>query len=170
MTTRHWLRQLRHLFHPPLRVRHAFPHRALKAIAQAVKAAEAQHGGEIRVAIEGALDWPELQRRLTPRQRAVELFSQLRVWDTENNDGVLLYLLLADRAVEIVADRGIARKVGPEQWQAICAHMQPLLRQGRFEDAVMQGVREISALLAQHAGPPDPSRNDLPDWPVVVRR
>lgn len=163
--SRHW----RHLTHLPGRVHRAFPQQAMEAIAQAIHAAEQRHGGEIRVALEGALDWPELRRGLSARDRAIDLFSSLRVWDTEANDGVLLYLLLADHAVEIVADRGIARQVPQSAWDAICARMRAPLRAGDYLPAVLQGVQDISALLAEHAGSPD-GHNELSDWPVVIRR
>ncbi|MGC9162866.1 MAG: TPM domain-containing protein [Thiomonas sp.] len=165
-------RLIRHLNFMPWQLRRAFPRRTQRAIAEAVAHAERQHGGEIRFVVEGALSIAELWRDVSPRQRAIEVFSQLRVWDTEHNDGVLIYLLLADRAVEIVADRGIARRVEQAAWERVCRGMEALLRQGRFQDAALQGIADVSALLAQHT-PPRPEadkRNELPDWPVVLRR
>ena len=161
----------RHAFFPAARVHVLFPRRALQAITQAVHDAERLHRGEIRVAIEGMLDWPELLRGVTPRQRAVELFSLLRVWDTEHNDGVLIYLLLAEHAVEIVCDRGLTSKVAPAQWQSICQDMEEQLSAGRHLEAVLRGIAGLATLLAEHA----PSsgggkRNELPDSPVVVKR
>ncbi len=168
MKTMQWLR---HAFYPTVRVHRAFPRSAMKTIAQAIHAAESRHDGEIRVALEGALDWPELWHGITPRARAIELFAHLHVWDTAENNGVLIYLLLAERAVEIVADRGIASRVEPVQWQALCRSMEHGLRQGRHLDAVLAGVAGVSALLAEHgASPPTRRRNELGDWPVVVKR
>jgi uncharacterized membrane protein len=164
-------RLIRHLLYAPWRVRRAFPQATLHRIAQAIRTAERQHGGEIRFVVEGALDLPELWRGCSARERAIELFSLLRVWDTEHNDGVLIYLLLAERAVEIVADRGIARRAPPDAWERVCRGMQTLLRQGRYADAALHGVAQVSAILAQHAPFAEPGkRNELPDWPVVLRR
>jgi len=164
-------RLLRHALHPALRVHLLFPRQAMQAIADAIHVAESHHGGEIRVALEGALDWPELRRGVTPRQQAVTLFSELRVWDTEHNDGVLIYLLLAEHAVEIVADRGIASRVPAEQWQAVCHTMENRLRDSRYLDAVLSGVEGLSRLLAEYASTMDPNkRNELNNWPVVVKR
>lgn len=163
-------RLLRHLTYAPWRVRAAFPTATLHAVAAAIRAAEQRHGGEIRFAVEGALDLPELWRDLSPRERAIEVFSQLRVWDTENNDGVLIYLLLADRDVEIVADRGIHRRAGPGAWEPVCRGMEALLREHRFGEAALHGVAGVSELLARHAPPRPPGgRNELPDWPVLLR-
>ncbi|OYV36316.1 MAG: hypothetical protein B7Z83_06225 [Thiomonas sp. 20-64-5] len=161
---------IRHLGFAPWRVRRAFPHATLHAIAQAIHAAEQQHGGEIRFAVEGALDLPELWRGVSARERAIEVFSHLRVWDTEHNDGVLIYLLLAERDVEIVADRGIHQQVDAAAWEQVCRSMEALLRQERFEAAALQGIAGVSALLARHApSPAAQKRNELPDWPVVLR-
>ena len=110
----------------------------------------------------------ELLRGIRSRERAVECFGRLRVWDTEHNSGVLIYLLLADRRVEIVADRGIHGKVGTAAWEAICGEMQQEFARGQFERGVVLGVRAISDLLAAHFPPSDDSRNELPDKPVVL--
>lgn len=163
-------RLLRHLSFAPWRVRRAFPHATLEAIATAIHAAEQLHGGEIRFAVEGAFDLPELWRGLTARERAIEVFSHLRVWDTEHNDGVLIYLLLAERDVEIVADRGIHQQVETGAWEDVCRSMETLLHQGRYEAAALDGVAGVSGLLARHAPlQTGTKRNELPDWPVVLR-
>ncbi len=163
-------RWFRHLFYPTARVHQLFPRTAMQAIAEAVHAAESQHGGEIRVALESALDWPQLWHGVSPRQRAIELFSLLHVWDTEHNDGVLISLLLAEHAVEIVADRGIAALVPAAQWEALCRTMEQRLRQGQHLDAVLAGVAGVSALLKAHAAAiPANKRNELSNWPVVVK-
>jgi uncharacterized membrane protein len=111
---------------------------------------------------------PVVWSRVSPRARAVAVFSQLRVWDTEQNSGVLIYLLLADRDVEIVADRGIHRRVGEATWEAVCKRMEGHFRSGRFEEGVIAGISEVSALLRSHfpAGPGDV--DELPDKPVVL--
>ena len=153
----------------------AFPHGARRAIAQAVRDAEQRHGGQIRVVVEPALDMHHLWRGVSPRQRAVGLFASTRVWDTAHHDGVLVYLLLAERAVEIVADRGLADKVSPAEWQQACDVMRDLLRRRRPMDAVLAGIAGVDALRAAHvpepSGGPAPRRvNELPDWPLILWR
>ena len=131
-------------------VKRYFPRRVLADIERAIGESETAHMGEIRFAVEAALDiWP-LMRGQQARERALEVFSQLRVWDTEHNSGVLIYLLLAERKVEIVADRGIHAKVGDAHWQRICRMMEEEFRQGHFEQGVLAGIGEISALLVRH--------------------
>ena len=160
----------RHLRFAPWQTRRAFPQSTLGAIARAIREAEQSHGSEIRFAVEGALDLPELWRGLGARERAIEVFSHLHVWDTEHNDGVLIYLLLAEHDVEIVADRGLRERVSAAQWEQVCRGMEALLRQGRFEAAALHGVAEVSRLLAPHApARSGEKRNELPDWPVVLR-
>jgi uncharacterized membrane protein len=161
-------RIIRHLLLPPWRVAQVFPSRTLDAIEAAVGEAERQHRGEIRFAVEGALHWPALWHAQSARDRAIEVFSRLRVWDTELNTGVLVYLLLADHAVEIVADRGINAKVDPVQWQSICASMQTAFAEGRFEAGAVQGLRAIADLLRRHFATDAVNPNELPNRPVVL--
>jgi len=118
--------------------------------------------------VETAFDLPELWHDLAPRQRARQLFGLLGVWDTAHNNGVLIYLLLADRDVEIVADRGIDAKVGAAPWENICREMQAAFRSGRFEAGVIDGIQAVSRELAKHFPPQSPQRNELPDQPVVM--
>src|SRR5690242_10996686 len=141
-------RLLRHVVTDHLSVKRTFPRAPLARIEQAIAAGERLHRGQVCVAIEGALPPLRVVRRLRPRERALEVFGLLRVWDTEENAGVLIYLLLADRDVEIVADRGIDHRVPPGAWQAICARMETAFRDGRFVDGVIAGIGEIGALLA----------------------
>ncbi|HZR68420.1 MAG TPA: TPM domain-containing protein [Burkholderiales bacterium] len=159
----------RHFFGSHHTVRAAFPEATLGAIERAIGEGEKRHSGQIEFAIEASLPIPALLRGLTARERALEWFARLRVWDTEHNSGVLVYLLLADRRIEIVADRGIHSKVGTASWEAICGEMQRRFAQGRFEEGVVLGVRAISDLLAAHfprgAGE---QPNELPDRPVVL--
>lgn len=164
----HSQRFLRHVVTDHLSVARAFPRAALDRIEQAIAAGERTHRGQVCFAVEGALPPLRLLRRLTPRERALEVFGLLRVWDTEENAGVLVYLLLADHDVEIVADRGIDRRVPPGAWQAICARMEAVFREGRFVDGVLVGIDEIGALLAQHFPHTGSTRNELPDKPVVL--
>lgn len=154
----------RHLFSSP----RAFPEKAMAAIEQAIANSETTHRGEIRFAAEGALDSPALFGGQSARERAIEVFSQLRVWDTEENNGVLIYLLAADHDIEIVADRGINAKVARDEWERICRGMESMLARGAFEQAILEGIREVSLLLARHYPPRPGGRNELPDKPVAL--
>ncbi len=146
----------------------SFSKDALDRIQAVIAEGELNHAGQVCFAVEAALPLPRLWHRLRPRQRALEVFGLLRVWDTEANDGVLLYVLLADRAVEIVADRGIHARVGDAAWQTICRKIEAAFRNGRFAEGVEQGITEISALLARHSPRTGPGRNEIPDVPVVL--
>jgi uncharacterized membrane protein len=162
-------RLLRHLLTDQWAVRRAFPPAAMRAIEKAIGEEERRHEGELRFAVEASLPVRDLFRGVQSRERAVGWFGRLRVWDTQQNCGVLIYLLLADRRVEIVADRGIHAKVGTAAWEAICGEMQQEFARGQFERGVVIGVRALSDLLAAHypageGGNP----NELPDKPVVV--
>jgi len=161
-------RLFRHLMSPPWRVRHIFPLAALAGIEQAVTQSEARHGGQIRFAVEHALDTASLLRGLTARERALDAFSALKVWDTEHDNGVLIYLLLADRDVEIIADRGIHGRVGAEGWETICREMEGAFRAGNFEQGVLSGVGRVSQLLESHFPERRDGVNELPDRPVVL--
>ncbi|GAB4234377.1 MAG: TPM domain-containing protein [Deltaproteobacteria bacterium] len=163
-----WKRIVRHLMATKRAVNRAFPASTLDAIDRAVKASEAKHRGEIRFAVEGALHVEPLLRGQSARERALEVFSQLRIWDTEANNGVLIYLLLADRDVEIVADRGVHAKVGAQEWERICRKMETAFRRGDFEGGVQDGIREVTQHLARHFPPGGGDRNELPDEPVVM--
>ena len=158
----------RHLVATKWMVSRAFPGDTLAAIDKAIKASEATHGGEIRFAVEGVLHIEPLLRGQTARERAIDVFSQLRIWDTEHNNGVLIYVLLADRDVEIVADRGIDAKVGPREWERICRNIEAAFRKGDFEGGVIVGIREVTRHLAEHFPPVGDDRNELPDKPVVL--
>ena len=158
----------KHLLEHRWRVRRIFPPRVLAAIEQAIKAGEATHSGQVRFVVEGALDGAPLFRDQPARERALDTFSHLRIWDTHHNNGVLIYLLLADRKVEIVADRGIAAKVGAEGWQKICAAMERDFRAGNFEAGVINGIAAVSRELAAHFPKDGRNPNELPDKPVVM--
>jgi uncharacterized membrane protein len=158
----------KHLLANRSRVRRAFPAKALVNIEQAIKAGEATHAGQIRFVVEGALDGAPLLRNQSARARALDVFSHLRIWDTAHNNGVLIYLLLADHDVEIVADRGIDAKVGHAGWEKICADMQRDFKAGNFKDGVIRGIEAVSRQLAAHFPPDAHPRNELPDKPVVI--
>jgi uncharacterized membrane protein len=158
----------RHLLEHRWRLRRLFPPQALARIEQAIKSGEATHSGQVRFVVEGALDGAPLFRNQPARERALDIFSQLRIWDTAHNNGVLIYLLLADRDVEIVADRGIDAKVGPEGWGKICQEMETDFRAGNFERGVIKGVEAVSRELATHFPRSGAGPNELPDAPVVM--
>ena len=140
----------------------------LAAIHVAINASEKRHDGEIRFCVEAGLPWSYLKRDASARERAVMLFSKLRVWDTERNTGVLVYLLVADKTIEIVADRGIARVVPQGTWNAICTRMALALRGGRGVAGVVAAIAEIGGELARHFPRRDDDRNELPDAPLVL--
>jgi hypothetical protein len=161
-------RTFKHLFAPDWLVYRAFPRAALKRIEAAIRQSEAAHRGELRFAVEAGLDLLPLLRGLTPKQRALDVFSRLRVWDTDENSGVLIYVQLVDRDIEIVADRGISAKVGQAQWEAICNRMEEAFRARRFEEGTLEGIREITALLGRHFPPRGVNLNELTDKPTVL--
>jgi uncharacterized membrane protein len=161
-------RLLRHVVTDHVSVRRVFPPAALAQIEQAIAVGEKRHRGQVCFAVEGALPPLRVLRKLTPRERALEVFGLLRVWDTEENAGVLVYLLLADRDVEIVADRGIDRSVDATAWQSICARMETEFREARYADGVVRGIGEVSALLAAHFPRSGAHANELPDKPVIL--
>lgn len=160
-------RLLTHLFLGPTLLRRHFPPTACDRIAAAIRAAEQRHSAQIRFCVEGAFDFTEIVRGYHPRDRAIELFSELRVWDTTHNNGVLLYLLLADRDIEIVADRGLEGVVAPAEWQSVCAAIEEGCRSGAHTDAVIAGIDTMATILARHFPPSTSSTNELPDEPVV---
>ena len=161
-------RIIRHLFMGPWRLKRAFPAPARQRIEAAIARVEATHRGQIRFAVEHALDLPLLLRDMSARERAIEVFSQLRVWDTAENNGVLIYLLLADHDVEILVDRGVSDKIPQNIWDAICHDMETAFRAGQFETGVLQGIERISKLLAEHFPAGEASPNELPDAPVFL--
>jgi hypothetical protein len=156
-----------HLFLGPILLRRYFPPAACARIGAAIAASEDRHSAEIRFCVEGALELHELLRRCHPRDRAVEVFTELRIWDTAQNNGVLIYLLLADRDIEIVADRGLDTLVAPDEWRSVCETIEAGCRTGGHVDAVISGVEQISAKLARHFPPAGAQRNELPNEPVV---
>jgi uncharacterized membrane protein len=161
-------RLLRHLATSARLVSLRFPGSSLAAIEAAIAEGERRHEPEIRFAVEAALHPRAVIRGQTPRERAIDVFGELRVWDTEHNTGVLIYLLLADRDVEIVADRGVAAKVTPEEWEQICHEMEAHLCEHRYEAGALAGIRATSDLLARHFPAHGPGRGEQPDRPVVL--
>lgn len=161
-------RLFRHLFTSSLTVRRAFPETALKAIETRIAEGETTHRAELRVIIEARLPWEMIFGKKPSRERALELFGRYGIWDTEENCGVLLYINLADRQVDIVADRGIAQKVGQPVWQQICHDLTDGFRQGKFHESTLKALSAINRLLAQHFPSFGRRENQLPDHPVIL--
>ena len=162
-------RILRHQWMDTSDTRKAIPPELVERLMQRVAASERRHTGEIRICVEAGLPLSYLWRNATPRERAITLFGKLRVWDTEQNNGVLIYLLLAEHAIEIVADRGLARHVEAGEWKRIVQGMGAAFREKRFEEGLTRALEEVSALLVAHfpASAGDPAGNELPDEPVL---
>ena len=164
-----WLRLLQHRRLDERDARRAIDPEASERIAARVAAAEAHHSGQIRVCVEAGLPLSYIRRHAGARERAVAMFGKLRVWDTEHNNGVLIYLLLAERAIEIVADRGLSARVDAAQWQRITASMAADFAAQRYEQGLNIAIDAVGALLAQHfpLAPGEVRRNELPDAPVL---
>ena len=165
----HWIsRLLKHRLVDEGDARRLLGADALKRVEERVAASEKRHSGEIRVVVEAGLPFSYLRRDATPRDRAVKLFGKLGVWDTERNNGVLIYLLLAEHAIEIVADRGLNRVVAPAEWAEIAASMQSAFQAGDFEAGLLRAVDAVDALLVRHfaARPGEVDVNELPDAPL----
>ena len=158
----------RHLAMTHWQVTRAFPRRTLHAIEHAILASEAAHAGEIRFAVEGALEGTPLFKGQSARARAIEVFSELHLWDTAHNNGVLVYLLLADRAVEIVADRGIESKMDSREWETICRAMETAFKRADYEAGVVSGIQAVTRHLVEHFPASAAGQNELPDKPVVL--
>jgi uncharacterized membrane protein len=158
----------RHVVMSPRRARAAFAPHVREAIARAIAEGERGHRGEIRFAVEAELGTLALLRGQSPRARAIEVFRRLGIDRTAEATGVLIYVLLADRCVEIVADRGVAATVEPAQWEAVCQAMQRAFGEGRFEAGAVDGVRSVSELLARHFPAQGGNDNELPDKPVML--
>jgi len=145
-----------------------FPTRTMRVIESAIHECEATHAGEIRFVVEHGLHVYALLRRQSARDRALEVFSHMRMWDTQHNNGVLIYLLLADHDVEIVADRGVHARVGGEGWEKICREMEASFREGKFEQGVLHGIRNVGNHLVKHYPASGRAKNEIDDSPVVL--
>ena len=165
-----WLRLLKHRCWDETDARRALPPAALERIRARVAASERRHSGEIRVVVEAGLPLSYLWRGLQARDRAVTLFGKLRVWDTAHNNGVLIYLLLAERAIEVVADRGLSAQVGPAQWHSLVHGMRAAFRAGQYEAGLLAAVTEVDRLLATHfaLAQAQANPNELPDRPLLL--
>jgi len=162
-------RLLRHRWWDERDTARALDAAALARIEARVAASERCHSGEIRVCVEAGLPLSYLWRDAGARERAVTMFGKLRVWDTERNNGVLIYLLLAEHRIEIVADRGLNRHVDAAHWSGIMAGMRDAFRTGRFEEGLSRAIDAVDALLVLHFAltPNEPNPNELTDRPDV---
>lgn len=160
------LRMLKHLFMPGLVTRRRFPEAVLQSIEAAITDAERRTSGEIRFVIETALEPRELYDGMAPRERASHIFTGLQVWNTEHRNGVLVYILMADRDVEIVADRGAAARISQEDWEGVCRGMEAHFHEGRFAQGSLSGIEAIGRLLERHF--PGGQRDQLPNQPTLL--
>jgi uncharacterized membrane protein len=161
-------RVLRHLFATHWGTRRRFNADVLTRIEQALRRIEGQHAGELRFAVETAFDLPELWYGVTPRQRALQVFGHLGVWDTAGNNGVLIYVLMADRDVEIIADRAIAARVSQAEWDAVCRDMENHFRAGRFAEGSETGIAAVGSLLGKHFPGRGGDRDEQSNQPVLL--
>ena len=168
-----FFRVLRHRSQDTTDTRRAIPADMVQRLMERVAASEQRHTGEIRIYVESSLPSSYLWRGADTRERAVMMFSKLRVWDTAQNNGVLIYLMLAEHAIELVADRGIDAHVPAQHWQMVVTRMADAFRSNRYEDGLTQALEEVSAVLVEHfptmdaAGASQPNPNELPDAPVL---
>lgn len=161
-------RAWRHLTSSKAQAKRAFPEATLAAIAEAITAGERTHRGEVRLVVERALPFDCAWDGVTNRQRAIALFADCGVWDTEDNSGVLIYVNLAEHKVDIVADRGIDRKIDHATWEAVCRTMTEGFRQGEFHNATLSAIGQVNELLRQHFPHDGGGPNELPDKPLML--
>jgi hypothetical protein len=167
-TRMNYKRIMKHLLTSDIALRSKFSSSVMTSIENCIEKSEKLHCGEVRFAVENTLDFFPLLKNVTARERAIEVFSDLRIWDTEQNNGVLIYLLFADHDVEIVADRGINQKVGADEWERICKDMEACFKKGFFEQGIITGISEITEHLAKHFPFNGNDRNELPNKPVLL--
>ena len=163
-------RIIRHLAFFPAQLKRAFPSSSLAAIERSIRACEDSHQGEIRFVVEGALGLIPLLKGVSARERAIEVFSALRVWDTEHNNGVLIYLLLAEHRIEIVADRGLTRATGATHWNDLVGAIGRCCRDGEVEQALLLAIEDVGACLQRHyprSGKPPAPDAGLPNRPMI---
>ncbi|NDD74940.1 MAG: hypothetical protein EBZ40_08195 [Gammaproteobacteria bacterium] len=163
-----WRRWLQNLLTTPIAARRRFPPHVLRDIEAAITEVERLHAGELRFVVETALDFAHLRGGMSARERAIEQFGQLRVWDTEHNNGVLIYVLFAERRVEIVADRGIAARVSAAEWAAVCRAVEVEFRDGRFREGSLAAIAGVGGLLAQHFPAAAGDRDEQPNRPLLL--
>lgn len=162
------IRLFKHLLLPDWWVQRVFSGADLAAIGTAIAACEKSHRGELRFVVEGSLPVSALWQGQSSRMRAVDLFASQRVWDTEENSGILIYVQLVDHRVEILADRGIAARVPQAEWDAVCRGMEASFRDGDWRRGALQAVTRAGELLAGHFPASGNNPNELPDQPLVI--
>lgn len=163
-----WRRCYKHMTFGQWHTKRAFPSALLNTIEQMINTGEKVHGGELRFVVEGSISFTALRNEQTPQQRALEVFSFIRMWDTQERNGVLIYLLLADQAVEIIADRGVHAHVGSEGWTAICQQMESHLRTADYKNGVIVGIQAVNQLLSTYYPRSHEQVNELPNAPVIL--
>ena len=161
-------RAWRHLTSSSGEAKRAFPETTLSAISEAITAGEQTHRGELRLIVEKGLPFDEAWDGVSNRQRALALFADYGVWDTEDNCGVLIYINLAEHKVDIVADRGIDRKIDSATWQAVCRTMTDGFRQGKYHEAALAAIEQVNGLLREHFPANGARPNELPDRPIML--
>ena len=162
------MRGLRHLHFGPRHVRRVLPDSALSRIEQAIAQGEAAHSAEIRFVVEASLGWRRVWAKFFSRERALELFAQLHVWDTQQNNGLLLYVLLADQKVELIVDRALASVIAESAWLAVCRDLTAAYKADRYLDGTLKAIDTIHALVGPHFPPQARDPNELPDRPLVL--
>ena len=158
----------KHLFTTSAAGHETFPRLTLKAIEAVITDGERRHRAEVRLIIEHALPWKEILRDTSARQRAMDLFARYRVWDTEENCGVLVYINLADRKVEIVADRAVARLIVQEEWDAVCRTMTEGFAREAFRDSTAAAIEQLNTLLQEHYPARGAHPNQLANHPILL--
>jgi uncharacterized membrane protein len=148
--------------------RRAFPPESLAAIGGAITEGERSHRGELRLIVEASMPFDAIWADVTNRQRALALFAEHGVWDTEDNCGVLIYVNLAERKIDIVADRNVNRKIDAATWQAVCQTMTAGFARGQFHDSTLAAVSQVNELLRQHFPANGSRANELPDAPIMM--
>jgi uncharacterized membrane protein len=161
-------RLLRHLFASTYATKKIFTQSSLRKIEDAIAKSEISHSGQIRFIVETSLSPHALFHRQTPRERALEVFSLFRIWDTANNNGVLIYLLMADHDFEIIADRNIHQLAGDTFWKMVADEMTALLQNNKFEEGVLHGIERIHQVLKEHFSADVITPNELPDAPIII--
>ncbi len=161
-------RAIRHEFYGPRRVRALLPDTSMLKIESAIASGEARHSAELRFVIEASLDFSQVWSRATPRERAMAIFSNLQIWDTEANNGILLYVLMADQSVEIVADRAAVRAIPQSSWDEVCQRLAQAFRARDYLNGTLDAINEIHRMVEPHFPPAANDRNELPNRPVII--
>lgn len=158
----------RHLVTSSADGRRAFPEPTLDAIRDRIAEGERRHRAEVRMVVETSLAARQVLQKMTARQRAAELFLEHGIWDTEENIGVLIYVLIADHKVEILADRRVARSVTPDEWRTVCNTMTDAFRANDYHAGALAGLDRLNALLAERFPDDGGQSNQLSNEPLIL--